>query len=305
VETPTDTTYVPLAPLPRLGDKECIVTDSKGTQTTVKCFETQINKETNPCPFGKYMNIMINLVIGLIAVGAVVMIVMGGIEYMTSELISSKQAGRERIVNALLGLLIAVGAYVLLNTINPQLLDMCLELEAVEITIKPEEILRNRAGGGVCAPITDPNNLCYPANLTAAFPGAPGNPAPFNTLAAQASAICSLESHGMPDISSGADRCADKKAFSFGLFQINGSAHRDAIPACNGAFSIPPGHERSQGNRINNGLSWTCTTVEPAYTRCKNYLLNPVNNIAFASRLKRANTWYPTWSTYNSCQGKF
>jgi hypothetical protein len=47
---------------------------------------------------------------------------MGGIEYMTSELVSSKEAGKERIRDALFGLLLALGAWTLLYTINPDLL---------------------------------------------------------------------------------------------------------------------------------------------------------------------------------------
>lgn len=69
-----------------------------------------------------YLNIMIKIAIGVAAVLAVVMIVMGGIQYMTSELISSKEEGRHRITNALIGLLIALGAYLILYTINPNLL---------------------------------------------------------------------------------------------------------------------------------------------------------------------------------------
>jgi len=70
-----------------------------------------------------YLNPMITIFIGICAVLAVIMILMGGIEYMTSELISSKEAGKERIRNALLGLVLALGAWTILHTINPNLLN--------------------------------------------------------------------------------------------------------------------------------------------------------------------------------------
>lgn len=76
---------------------------------------------------GVYLNMMIRLFIGICAVLAVIMIVMGGIEYMTTELISSKEAGKERIRNAIFGLLLALGAWTLLNTINPNLLNTDLK----------------------------------------------------------------------------------------------------------------------------------------------------------------------------------
>jgi hypothetical protein len=127
----TNTTYIPLAPIPGLGNSTC--TNDKGE--TVDCVET--NKEKIPCPFGNYLNIIIKIIIGIAAVLAMVMITMGGIEYMTSELISGKEAGKETITHAVLGLVIALGAYLILNTINPQLLNVCLDkLPKAEIIIK-------------------------------------------------------------------------------------------------------------------------------------------------------------------------
>jgi cell wall-associated NlpC family hydrolase len=90
--------------------------DTKGGQLT-----TLDVSGTNS--LGMYLNLMMNIFIGICAVLAVIMILMGGIEYMSSELISSKEAGKERIRNALLGLLLALGAWTLLNTINPNLLN--------------------------------------------------------------------------------------------------------------------------------------------------------------------------------------
>lgn len=71
---------------------------------------------------GDYLNLMIKIIIGVSAVMAVFMIVIGGIEYMTADLMSTKESGKSKIEHALLGLLIALGSYALLNTINPELL---------------------------------------------------------------------------------------------------------------------------------------------------------------------------------------
>ena len=60
---------------------------------------------------GAYLNLMIKIFIGICAVLAVIMIVMGGIEYMTSELISNKEEGKKRITGAIFGLILALGAY--------------------------------------------------------------------------------------------------------------------------------------------------------------------------------------------------
>ena len=71
---------------------------------------------------GIYLNMMITIFIGICAVLAVVMIVIGGMEYMTSELIASKEEGKDRILHAIFGLLLALGAWTILNQINPALL---------------------------------------------------------------------------------------------------------------------------------------------------------------------------------------
>jgi len=57
---------------------------------------------------------------------AVIMIVWGGVEYMLSESLFSKEAGKERIKNAILGLLLALTSYLILWTINPNLLNFKL-----------------------------------------------------------------------------------------------------------------------------------------------------------------------------------
>ena len=76
-----------------------------------------------PNNLGTYLNLMIKIFIGICAVLSVVMIVVGGLEYMTSELVHNKEAGKEKILGAIFGLILALGAYTLLFTINPDLLE--------------------------------------------------------------------------------------------------------------------------------------------------------------------------------------
>lgn len=94
------------------------------------------------CAFGEYLDIIIKLLIGICAVLAVVIIVVGGIEYMTSELVSSKEHGKNQIAGAIFGLLLALGAWLLLNELNPKLLELCLNRlpEAVPILQEDREL---------------------------------------------------------------------------------------------------------------------------------------------------------------------
>src|SRR3989344_3292740 len=112
-----------LEPLPGLGNEE-------GKVDTA-----------SPDAFGKYINAIIILFIGICAVLAVVMIVIGGIEYSTSELISSKEAAKERIRGALLGLLLALGAFLLLKTINPDLLNLDVAIDPVTLNVTVQEFI--------------------------------------------------------------------------------------------------------------------------------------------------------------------
>lgn len=65
---------------------------------------------------------------------------MGGLEYMTSELISEKESGKQKITNAVLGLILALGSWALLYTINPDLLNTDSEnLTDVKVTVTLDE----------------------------------------------------------------------------------------------------------------------------------------------------------------------
>ncbi len=131
----SDTTYYPLAPLPGIGKMDCPKEKDMYGKDTTNCIDTAPSA-TNLCPFGNYLNMIIKIVIGICAVLAMIMIVMGGIEYMTSELGSSKEEGKKKITGAIFGLLIALGAFALLNTLNPQLLEICLgNMPKAEVTI--------------------------------------------------------------------------------------------------------------------------------------------------------------------------
>ncbi len=69
------------------------------------------------------------LAIGIGSVIATLMIIYAGFEYMYVEAIGQKSAAKERITNAFLGLLVILGSYILLRTINPALVDFNITLE--------------------------------------------------------------------------------------------------------------------------------------------------------------------------------
>ena len=164
--TPTVTPPVALEPDPSL---------NKDTDTTytwleqLPGFDTTFDS-TKKCAFVDYLNIIIKLLIGIGAVLAMVMIVMGGMEYMTSELISSKESGKDKIKNAMLGLVLALSAYLILNTLNPNLLNLCLDqqLPNANITISPDDTSTgSMTGPGLCIDTNAPDpNTATGTNIT-------------------------------------------------------------------------------------------------------------------------------------------
>ena len=63
---------------------------------------------------------------GLMIVGitALASIMLGGIYYITSDLITTKQDAKDRITSAIYGLLLLLFSYLILNTINPELVSL-------------------------------------------------------------------------------------------------------------------------------------------------------------------------------------
>ena len=107
---PIITNYQPLTPLPG-------VTDNLPTYGV------------GSVDFTSYVGGWVKLLIGIAAVLAVIMIVIGGVQYMSTDAVSGKSDGREKITSALWGLLLAIVCYLILNTINPNLLKFNLNLQ--------------------------------------------------------------------------------------------------------------------------------------------------------------------------------
>lgn len=79
----------------------------------------------------EYINFLIKLAFGLGSISAVVMIVWGGIEYITSETFSKKNGGKEKIKLSLGALLLLIAAFIAFKVINPELLKVRIDVLGV------------------------------------------------------------------------------------------------------------------------------------------------------------------------------
>jgi hypothetical protein len=126
--------YVVLAPLPGIGDET-------GQTTTLE----------------KYLPRAFNLTVAIAAGLAFVVITFGGLMYATSDSISGKEDGKGYIKNAITGLILVIGSYVILYTINPQILNLNLRIDAPVINGAVEGGVTTVSGGnrvgcqGVCS----------------------------------------------------------------------------------------------------------------------------------------------------------
>ncbi len=101
-----------------------------------------------------YFGMIYRIAIGLAGTLAVLMIFFGGVQYMTSDALTKKEDGRKRIQNAVLGLIIALSSYAILNTVNPDLLEFTFGINKITVGFTPQDIDSNvpqaAEGGKYC-----------------------------------------------------------------------------------------------------------------------------------------------------------
>lgn len=139
-----DIEYTALAPLP-LGEG--------GTELTKYTIST-------------YLSGMFKLIIALGAAVAVVMGITGGIQYVASGISPSARSGaKERITNAIIGLVIVLTSYLILNTIDPKLVAFNFQLPPIEGTravVAPEVVGESifLRSSNKCPNVCGPGSTC-------------------------------------------------------------------------------------------------------------------------------------------------
>jgi hypothetical protein len=82
--------------------------------------------------FNDYINTLYAISISVAGLVAVIKIIIAGVKWMLSDLVSSKQEAKSDIQGALIGLLIIISAVLILEVINPQLTQSRLFLDPVD-----------------------------------------------------------------------------------------------------------------------------------------------------------------------------
>ncbi len=71
-----------------------------------------------------FINNLFGISVGVAAVLAVIMLAIGGFQYMTSESIFKTSGAKERITNAIVGLIIVLASILIMSTINPDIVNL-------------------------------------------------------------------------------------------------------------------------------------------------------------------------------------
>jgi hypothetical protein len=71
--------------------------------------------------FGTYINVIYALSISIAGLLAVIKIMVAGVKYMLTDIVTNKEDAKRDINGALVGLLVVISAVLILNQINPQL----------------------------------------------------------------------------------------------------------------------------------------------------------------------------------------
>lgn len=109
--------YKVLAPLPGTTSGECKQPGDPGCKTDLQT----------------YLPGLFRFAIGVSIAFVLLNLVFGGFQWMSSDAFTKKEEGKKRIENSLKGILLVAGAWLILNTINPSLLDTKLDIQPIDI----------------------------------------------------------------------------------------------------------------------------------------------------------------------------
>ena len=113
-----------------------------------------------------YLKTLFWLAISAAGVLAVLMITVGGVQYMVSEAFNTKAEAKNRITMAIFGFLLAISSVLILQTINPTLLNFKLTIDALPAFKIQSETLAEGSVPGCTTFIGQPAEYCQWVSLS-------------------------------------------------------------------------------------------------------------------------------------------
>lgn len=244
-----------------------------------------------PTDFPSYVVAVYKFGLWTIGISALLMITLGGYIYLTSAG-NTSQTGKAKgiITDAIIGLIMALTSWLLLYTIDPDLIKgpslSSSSTTDTETTCTGTTTGTTSTGTTCDTKNTDTGNGTCTAPQSGDCSVASLQNTCFGSNATQASSICGAESGGSSSALSGSDKTKDGKSFSVGLFQINLTVNDINGMGCPSAFS---------------GKNYDATVINQSlYDKCVTAAQDPATNIATACSLgSNGSNWQP-WSNSKS-----
>lgn len=104
--------------------------------------------------FDGYINALYAISIGIAALLAVIKIIIAGVKWMMTDIAPSKSEAKKDIQGALLGLLIVLGAVLIITVINPDILKVDLTMKKLDATKGVKVYTGSNSVEGSKAPVT-------------------------------------------------------------------------------------------------------------------------------------------------------
>ncbi|MFA5106746.1 MAG: pilin [Patescibacteria group bacterium] len=264
--------------------------------------------ETNPCGKGKvklnvklgttecisditqYTKIFYNLFIGVIGIFAAVMIMYAGFQWISASGNSQKiERAKDSFTSAIIGVVIALISYVLLNLINPMIVNLqpiALETITGQATVANMELCKNMLGDNWSQQVISPNASCGVPNNLKDAQGKPtgglcyGHECGSGTQCFNAAGVwsCGAPEEKCEDADSG--RCAAIDAMlsnrdEFGCIEHeNKCVYGPIIPLRQGQGTVgvaPNEYERINCETSPEGVCWKTHASGAAPTKCNDY----------------------------------
>jgi len=131
--------------------------------------------KNTPVTLGQYLRYIYLFALGIAGVAAVGSIVVGGFLYMFSDTVISKEQAKGYITSAIKGLVLALAAYLILFTINPDLVSLkgptLPDLSIPSNIAPPQPNTPNQPNPtnpnciSTVTAVSDPNDCCYGYNV--------------------------------------------------------------------------------------------------------------------------------------------
>lgn len=129
----SENAYIFLSKIPGLANSS-VTKDVKNPDGSIKSETFDAFDPTQKGSFSKYIGVIINMVYGFIALVAVINIIRYGVFLMISSATPFEiKENKKMILNSFIALGIALGSYLLLNTINPNLTNLTIGIDKIKI----------------------------------------------------------------------------------------------------------------------------------------------------------------------------